>query len=204
MPFRGKLTNVTKEILDAYPSLSDFLNFNGFSSVYDAYSGKYNIKPNARSAGPPVFYLDDVLINQADILLRRSMYDFEDVYVDTSPYANNLGVSTGGFGFVSIIKLYTRRTTLFEYSQLRFMQNYYKLRYGFETKKKFYTPKITSYQNQSFKDLGVIHWEPNITLTKDSNFNIKTIDTGLKEISFYIEGMSNDGKLISQVIKINK
>lgn len=74
--------------------------------------------------------------------------------------------------------------------------------YGFQPVKEFYTPNYASYRIQSFKDFGVIHWEPNVNVQGGTSNEFKMVDTGLDEINFYIEGVSTDGKVFSQVIKL--
>ena len=64
------------------------------------------------------------------------------------------------------------------------------------------TPKYASYRSQSFRDFGVIHWEPNINIEKGISDEFKMLDTGLDEINFYIEGVSSDGTVFSQLVKL--
>ena len=78
----------------------------------------------------------------------------------------------------------------------------HKVDYGFEPIKEFFTPKYASYRSQTFRDFGVIHWEPNINIEKGISDEFKMLDTGLDEINFYIEGVSSDGTVFSQLVKL--
>ena len=44
--------------------------------------------------------------------------------------------------------------------------------------------------NDSFRHFGTIHWSPNLSINKNGVGKLKILDTGLKEISLFIEGMS--------------
>ncbi len=73
---------------------------------------------------------------------------------------------------------------------------------GFDVPKKFYTPKYI-YTNPLFELTGAIHWEPQLTIDPNGKAIFKIVDTGIQYISFYIEGMSKDGSLISTIKTIN-
>ena len=70
--------------------------------------------------------------------------------------------------------------------------------------KTFYTPKYGGFDTDLFQDLGVIHWTPNFVISNNETQSIRTLNTGLDDVVFYIEGITTKGDLISQVIPINK
>lgn len=98
LPFRGKLIAMKKDLLNKFPTLSDFLNANGFTTRIGNF-GSYEIISNRRMARRVVFYLDNVIVNDYNILARRALFDFEHVYIDTSPMINNFGISQGDLVF---------------------------------------------------------------------------------------------------------
>jgi hypothetical protein len=74
--------------------------------------------------------------------------------------------------------------------------------YGFEPIKKFYVPKYTIQSTASYRKYGVIHWEPNFTITKDNSFLVKMKKTQAEDFSIYIEGICSDGSVFSQQMVI--
>lgn len=119
--------------------------------------------------------------------LMTGTHEYEDVYIDKT-------------GWVIVINLFLRRSPFKSEDLNNSVHKRVQMKHGFEPQKEFYAPGYVSYDIQPFKNYGIIHWEPNVTLKKGSNFEFKTVNTGLKKTSFYIEGISNDGLLFSQVI----
>ena len=76
---------------------------------------------------------------------------------------------------------------------------------GFEKPDAFYTPKYTTFQSTTFEHLGVIHWEPEVTITQNGMASFNILDTGKDEVVLFIEGMSKDGQLVSfsKVLNLN-
>ena len=68
---------------------------------------------------------------------------------------------------------------------------------GFATPDAFYTPKYTTYDSPTFEHLGVIHWEPEVTITQNGTSSFNMVDTGKDEVVLFVEGMSKDGQLVS-------
>ncbi len=159
-------------------------------------------------------------------LLARPLTDFEDIYIwqttrVLNPLLNNsflgpdFGVNQGVnvrmpiemntvFGGGLTIRAFTRKTPVQRFELKNQFQSFTTVNYGFEPVKKFYTPKYYSYQMEEFEDYGIIHWEPNATIMSGRLNALKMIDTGLEEISFYIEGISSDGNVFSQLVRLDK
>ena len=71
---------------------------------------------------------------------------------------------------------------------------------GFATEKEFYAPKYTSYTSGFFEEYGVIDWLPSFSLNEKNSFKI--LNTLQPEIELYIQGMTMNGALISERIKL--
>lgn len=69
---------------------------------------------------------------------------------------------------------------------------------GFASAKAFYAPKYNSYNNSTFLNYGVIGWFPNIELIQNKSSIIKFLNTQTKSINLYIEGVAENGDLISE------
>ncbi len=203
----AKITQVTENIARSYPFILDYIANNGFD-VFDgsvatgnSRLGSVTITSRGRgSATPPVLFIDDILMQNFDILQTLTMDKVERVLIDRSGIG--LGLS-GGNAFGGVIKITTRNTSLLSPNLSTPDIFKTKATYGFEPVKEFYAPKYPSYRIQSFRDYGIIHWEPNATVSNLSEYKFKIINTELEEISFFIEGVSSEGKLFSLVIRMN-
>ena len=63
--------------------------------------------------------------------------------------------------------------------------------------KEYYT-----YDDLGFKNHGVIHWEPLISVT-NGTFELKFPHYNQKVVKLKIEGMKKNGELISEIITLN-
>ena len=203
LPFRGRIKEITKEEVAKYNTLADFLNFNGFQVVRN-FDGTYTVLSLKSQRDPVIFFLDNSLYRDKDALLRQSIYAFEDVYIDQNSRANNFGISQEGFGFRNVIKLFSRRNSLYLTDRSEDFQQFIKVDYGFEPVKEYYAPKYVSYNIQPFKDYGVIDWKPEIIVENNKPVIFSTMNTNLEEVSFHIEGMSASGALISTTVKTSQ
>ena len=148
-------------------------------------------------------YLNNNQLADINIVINSSLDEYEDIYIDDTPNTNMASVNGGVATWVVVVKLFTRKTPLWDFEATSRV-NSTKVKYGFQPKKKFYTPRYISYEMESFKKYGVIHWEPSIKIKNSEVFNLTTVNTQLDEVAFYIEGISSDGNLISQKIIVDK
>lgn len=222
----GKVTRITEEEVDRYPYITDFIMNNGFDvTIVDGFNDPTN--PNgpklgdvlitargrgdgatisqgegsfgAGGANVPTIFMDGQIITDFNVLLNMGMENVERVVVDKTGIG--LGLS-GGFG--GAIKIFTRRGVFVR--EKKSVNTTYFINvssYGFQPVKEFYSPKYASYRIQSYKDYGIIHWEPNLSIFGNTSNDLKIFDTGSDEIKFYIEGIGSDGTVFSQVITDN-
>ncbi|QCW98752.1 hypothetical protein FGM00_00940 [Aggregatimonas sangjinii] len=76
---------------------------------------------------------------------------------------------------------------------------------GFERPKEYYNPKYSSYSSQDYLQYGSVHWEPALLVDMQGKTSLKIPKYGLENLKLYIEGMSQDGTLFSEVqtIRVN-
>lgn len=195
----GKLHNVTQDLNRRYLNLAQFLGNNGFD--VNILSG--SVRHLLPSRNPVVFFLNNVQINDPTIVSLRPMFEFEDIFIDATLNANIVSIRGNPSTLVTVVKVFTRRTP-FSFSDARPPnENAVKVPYGFESTKTFYSPKYGGFDTELFQDLGAIHWSPNFVMSKNSIENINTLNTGLNEVTFYIEGITTNGDLISQTITVD-
>jgi len=212
----GKVTRITEDEINRYPNITDLLNDKGYDVVvWQGPSVKHkdgtkirlgdvvitSRRQNRDGTKPdsPTVFLDGARLNDFNVLLNMNTDKIEKVIVDKTGVG--LG-STAGFG--GAIKIFTRKNLYVRNNDSFNTTSFINVSsYGFEPTKEFYTPRYTSYQLKSFIDFGIIHWTPNLEIKNNYSSKIKTTNTGLDEVSFYIEGISSDGSVFSQKIILN-
>lgn len=70
---------------------------------------------------------------------------------------------------------------------------------GFSRPKKYYNPKYSSYNSQDYLEYGTVHWEPSLHMGGDGTNTLTFPDYGLENVKLFIEGMAQDGTLISEI-----
>jgi hypothetical protein len=204
----GKVTKVTDDVALRFRRVLDFIQNSG----YDVFDGDGAVAPLgsvvilSRSRGQPAapaIFLDDILVNDINFLTTMTMDQVDRIVVDRTGVGLGLTANNGGFG--GAIKIFTRRNILNLNNGVDSVQNMFvsKSNFGFEPVKEFYVPRYASYNLQSFRDYGVIHWDPDLNIYSTTSDDLKVLDTGLDDINFYIEGISSDGSVFSQVIKLD-
>lgn len=191
----GTVTNITEKEYYRYPRITDFIQNNGFD-VYEDF-GQVSITLRRRvSLGKnpsPAVFLDNVQIRSLNILYNYSMANVEKIVIDKS----GLGLGMRGAG--GVIKIFTRTTPLFATDgSTNKMYTSDAPPFTFTTAKEYYTPKYSSYLNSTFEKYGAISWIPELKLTKTQATNFKVYNTKTKNITLFIEGITESGDLISE------
>lgn len=164
-----------------------------------------SLQPDIERTNPkPVIYLNGIQLSHFDILIGLKTEDVESYYFDRT------GATAGVRGAGGVIYINTRKNkgiplpSRYAQKKVSVKKAYaYPVDQGFEKTKKFYNPQYKTYQDNSFQHFGVIHWESDVIITGNQEASFKILDTGLKNISFYIEGMSEDGQLTSTIKTVN-
>lgn len=204
LPFRGELYKIDRGLAEKYINLSHFLNNHGFFvENLGTRLGQVSIRYFSTRRGPVVVYLDNVQLADFSSMADRPLDQFEDIYIDATPNANLASIAGNMATFVVVVKLYSSKSSIWNLDE-RAMQNITKVLNGFESSKVFYTPKYIAYDIKPFQDYGVIHWQPRVIADQNTSFRMTTVNTNLEEIDFYIEGVSSDGSVFSQVIQLDK
>ncbi len=219
---KDKVTEVTPEIAWNYPLFSDIIRTRGYTVREELSSGTGDARGNSRVQiftripltlfpAPkflePIIYLNDVRLTFFDVLYRFPTSQIESYYFERS------GASEGSRGAGGVIRIYTRRdsevTSVFAQDDIakkwgslqgapsgKYYE--YRAKHGFEKTKEFYTPKYKTYQDKAFENFGVVHWAPKVVTNTKGEASFKILDTDLRELSLFIEGMGQKGSLISK------
>lgn len=195
----AKVTRVTKELYNRYFNITDFIRDNG----YDVYENMGEIFITARrrfitdletqKSTQPLVYYDGARLGDLSVLYGMSTANVEKIVIDKTGLGQG---SIGGFG--GVIKIFSRRTPLFTGSSSNKVYSGTKTTKAFTPTKEYYAPKYASYLSSTFERYGAISWIPEIKLNKSQPVNFKIYDTRTKNITLFIEGISENGDLISE------
>ena len=157
------------------------------------------LNPNLKSSGGPLFFLDGQQVINLNILYRYPMTQIDYITVNGATKGSQASaISEGGRGLNGVVRIYTvpdYRPPLSSkkiYQQVGFPV-------AFSQGKKFYTPKYLNYDSRFYRRYGVVDWKPGIELGPEGRATIKFEHNGLDEVVLYLEGVTADGKFISEV-----
>jgi len=186
LKFFDEKEKIDAKIADRYQLLSTYLNSRG----YYVRDNGYNFNITDRRAGTRVYVIyGGVRLNDLSILSRSYTSEYE--MIGFSRIKMGMIFSTNG----SYIYLEPRNTPLENNRRPHLKQ--FDVINGYEVNKEYYMPKYTSFRTESFKQFGTIAWFSNLKLAHNDAAEIKIFDTGLDELTFHIEGISDDGSLIN-------
>lgn len=198
LSYHDNVQRIDEKLATRYTYVTDYIESKGYRvTTSNGDVAIYSPNPAShRGLEEPTIYVDGALLFESswNILGNFRMIDVEEVLVNKS----GLGYGMNGRG--GVIKITTRRTPLIKRVTPKsnsFAKN--KIHKGFEATKEFYTPKYASYLNNTFENYGVIHWEPYAYVSDSYEFSLKISNTKTKVIKLFIEGVSEDGNLISEI-----
>ena len=218
----AKVTIIGKDEVESFPRITDFIQHSGYDVFIDPITHKVSINSRRRSrayidvagtlAGTatdftaqdnnlplPVLFIDGVRTPDFSVLLNIQTESIEKIVVDRAGLG--MGMSAG---FGGVIKIFTRKNVFIPKNNKKSPNAMtYIADYGFEPVKKFYVPKYTIKSSEAYKNYGAIHWEPNLIFIQNSSYQVKMKEPQIKEFNLYIEGISSDGTVFSQLIKVN-
>jgi len=142
----------------------------------------------------PVVYLDDLLLGSLDMLIGFNMNMVDYVAV------NRTGAGEGFIGANGVIRIYTSME--FKKNWSRTFKNF-KIPLTFAENKKFYAPKYEVYNDNFFKEYGVIDWIPNCKIDNQGNLTFKVYNPSNNNIKIFIEGITKQGSYIADTKVLN-
>ncbi|NRD24515.1 hypothetical protein HNV10_14750 [Winogradskyella litoriviva] len=204
----GKITTINEQDLNIYITLADYvkykiLNGNDFNTTgrldLKGFNGNGASVSEDSSTDPYGnilnYYLDDSQVY--DISFFRNIYLTDIAYVEF----NKFGVGEGMRSPKGFIRIYTKD------SPKKYLNNTTVQAYNFPLKfspnKKFYIPKYKYYNDDFYKNFGVIDWQPNLNVDNQSNISFKIAKPKVP-FNLHIEGIANDGSYVYEKRTINK
>jgi hypothetical protein len=178
-----------------FGNVLDFIGMHGYRTGVDpeennVYIQSYRTNFTGNATSPPSVYIDDDLVFDLNLLFDISLQDVDEIYIDAS------GSSDSSMRNYGTIKIFLKPN--------RIKNDYFNAKYtslivtkGFAKNIDF---KNTAFETQQeWNTFGTLNWSPNIILKENSTFEVKLPRKHQEEIQILIEGISNDGQLISEI-----
>ncbi len=158
---------------------------------------------NRNPRGPnsePLIYLDGVLLQEHSVLSGMALEEID--YIEVNRVGLGAGLRGGSGGVIKIV----RRTIGERHNNKKpavLMQSKHEIPLTFSVAKKLYIPRYKSYDGAFFNTFGVVDWHPLLILNEKGAVDFDIYDTGLSEVTLYIEGVSSDGKFFSAIKEVS-
>ena len=137
-------------------------------------------------------WMDNMQVISFDILLNIQTADVDELYI------NQHAVVPGVDNRMGRIKIYMKKD--FSYRQKGNPETTFIIKDGFEKIEPFKNSEyINTYDDSGFENFGLIDWQPLITTDEKGEFSFSIPKLYFGQVKILIEGMSPDGKLISEV-----
>lgn len=153
------------------------------------------LSPGRGGSGQPIVLLNGTRLQDYSILDQIMMSEVESVYIKKHGAGERGILNIGG-----VIKIETKTGKDFDNSVSN--ETTFKLiaENGYAPTKEYYAPKYKNYTSSLFAKFGTIQWLADIYLDQDGLGSFKILNTMQPEIKLFIEGMTEKGDLISEVI----
>lgn len=177
------------------PTLTQLINKNRFRVINDLANNIFAIINPRPNSGPVRVYVNDFLERDIKLLVETPMNQIDEIYFDPNGLAGDVNAPGG------VIRIYLKEEGFQSPINSSFAEKLVKN--SFTRPKKFYRPDYVSYENPSFTDYGIVHWEPNLVTNKKGETTLIIPDNCLKNITLFMEGMAADGTLVSKVHEVS-
>ncbi|MBQ0734248.1 hypothetical protein [Aquimarina celericrescens] len=184
----GKKINETD--IKKHRKLSNLIKRLGFKVRSNSANSSFWILPKTRVDDPPIIILDDFRVDNN--LTDYPLDSIDEIYYE------NFGTHGSGGGTVYIYRKYGEDFLETKKRLVKKMASE-----GFERPVDYYNPKFGTFVNKSFLNYGHIHWEPKLSFSNNKEVTITFPYYGLKGVKLFIEGMTENGKLISSINQVN-
>lgn len=143
----------------------------------------------------PQFYIDGIRIMDFDILKTLRTDEIDYIYFNRSALA---GYGQGAGNGVIKVKMRDGSRNLNQRETIEKIL----ITDGYQQMKKYYAPKYRSYTSDLFLDFGTIGWIPDLLISPESKSSFAIRNTMQDNISLYVEGFTQSGKLVSQKLEL--
>lgn len=171
----------------------DVIRSNGFDVLESGISINILSRRSSNLQGRlnPNVYLDGIIVSdQLELIQYLTVAEVEKLFVARTGY----GIDGAG-GTINIFTKNGGRSK--SNPKGKFSSNTIKI--GYSMPKIYYAPMYNSSKRKAFAKLGVLNWIPSVTPNKNGEFIFNIPNYFYDAVNVYIEGMCEDGSLISKV-----
>ncbi|AWG20162.1 hypothetical protein FFWV33_00805 [Flavobacterium faecale] len=175
-----------------FGNVLDFIGRNGFRTGIDPEENTAYIR-NTRDAfsdNPPAVYIDNVQQTDFNLLYSLDLTDVDEIYIDKSG-ASDTAASVSG-----TIKIFLKVGAD--------KNDYFRAKYtsllvttGFAKNINFKNATFESQKEYFY--FGTLNWTPTIEIKDNPNYELRFPKTGQTEIKVLVEGIAEDGQVISEI-----
>jgi hypothetical protein len=175
-------------------SLVSFINQNGFSSYYTEtrdliITSRTTTSVNAKPLVPLV-YVNEREIMTFDELESILMNEVDEIFLN--PHAIIPSIK----GQMGMIKIYLKKLS---FGNTKGSEKPSIIANGFADMKPFQNALYLSTSGKGFENYGVIQWLPTVLTDDNGNFRFNVPGSEKRTVRIKIEGITSDGKLISEI-----
>jgi len=159
-------------------------------------------RPGPFGPEPPTIYLDEMRLSDFSAIARMNMNIVDEIYIDYSALSSGIRAGNGGAG--GIIYIITKKGSIGGYSDGYTPENQIEVTVnnGFNPPENYQSPNYTDLDSPIFQKYGTLDWKAFLT-TDTTGKSVFTLDSkGIKKVKLLIEGLSNEGNVISWVEEI--
>jgi len=204
--FMSRGFKITETEQKFYRNVLLFIEANGFDvnvidgeRIIQAYEGRRRTRLRTTELdnkyikySMPAVYLDNVLLQSADILQTLGLEQIDEIYIRRD------GSDITVLGSVGIIKIYSKKT----YASFNVDSNDKSaslvVKNGFQRHRAFQNPKYDSVRDEGFAQLGTIDWKPIVTTDEKGTFSFSIPNLYQQSVRIIVEGLSPTGEMVSE------
>ena len=172
----------------------DFIRYHGFDVENTGISvgiyGRTVNTINGQRTRPRV-YMDNMRVLNYDQLLTIQTADVDEFYI------NQHAIVPGVDNEMGMIKMYMKKNFVFKNGDPK--TTFHLIEKGFQKIHPFENARYASYSDDGFKKFGLIDWQPLIATKDTGEFDFTVPFTWEYPVNILIEGISNDGKIVSEI-----
>jgi hypothetical protein len=194
---RGAFNAKKINIRERYPPVAvvtDVIRDNGFDVVNTGLAVQILSRRTTGFAGraAPNIFVDNRPLSGFELinLTYLTLDQVDEIYISQTPSAG-LG-KTGGN-----INIFTSKGFGSDVQKLSFSENI--VGFGFTLPDKYYAPYYNKSHYLTYSEYGVLNWLPNLYMSEAGVFEFKIPNYTYEGIRLFIEGMAEDGSLISKI-----
>ncbi|MEL6917224.1 MAG: hypothetical protein AAFO99_05780 [Bacteroidota bacterium] len=139
-------------------------------------------------------YIDDFLVRDGNDLFNIPLNRIDEIYIEKDGFSGDSNASGG------TIRIYKKEGSNGN-DKSSFAEKL--VTNSFTRSKEFYRPKYGSFLSKEFIDFGIVHWAPKLVTDKEGSVTVKLPNNDVSNIKIFVEGMGNDGALVSHMQEIS-